>query len=143
MQSPDLPASAFRRISASRQKRRSATDKLWSPEIYDRCDCSTVISCIDRDDMGPVRRGALYQTRSHCFTFSGATSLRLNSRTPQKIRSRTAIGSAYTFFTTGLGRGSPIIIVPAEKLGFWQFETSSLRDFPQQFRTFEILRNNR
>jgi hypothetical protein len=92
--------------------------------------------------MGPVRRGALYQTRSHCFTFSGATSLRLNSRTPQKIRSRTAIGSAYTFFTTGLGRGSPIIIVPAEKLGFWQVETSSLRDFPQQFRTFEILRNN-
>ena len=28
------------------------------------------------------------------------------------------------------------------ELGFWQVETSSLRDFPQQFRTFEILRNN-
>jgi metallophosphoesterase (TIGR03768 family) len=28
------------------------------------------------------------------------------------------------------------------ELGFWQVETSSLRDFPQQFRTFEIIRNN-
>ncbi|MCX5780073.1 MAG: TIGR03768 family metallophosphoesterase [Firmicutes bacterium] len=28
------------------------------------------------------------------------------------------------------------------ELGFWQIETSSLRDFPQQFRTFDILRNN-
>jgi hypothetical protein len=28
------------------------------------------------------------------------------------------------------------------ELGFWQVETSSLRDFPQQFRTFEIMRNN-
>lgn len=28
------------------------------------------------------------------------------------------------------------------ELGFWQVETSSLRDFPQQFRTFEILRNS-
>jgi len=28
------------------------------------------------------------------------------------------------------------------ELGFWQIETSSLRDFPQQFRTFEILRNS-
>jgi hypothetical protein len=28
------------------------------------------------------------------------------------------------------------------EFGFWQVETSSLRDFPQQFRTFEILRNN-
>lgn len=28
------------------------------------------------------------------------------------------------------------------ELGFWQVETSSLRDFPQQFRTFEIFRNN-
>lgn len=27
------------------------------------------------------------------------------------------------------------------ELGFWQVETASLRDFPQQFRTFEILRN--
>ena len=25
--------------------------------------------------------------------------------------------------------------------GFWQVETPSLRDFPQQFRTYEILRN--
>ncbi|MYL84769.1 TIGR03768 family metallophosphoesterase [Desulfovibrio aerotolerans] len=28
------------------------------------------------------------------------------------------------------------------ELGFWQVETSSLRDFPQQFRTFDILRNS-
>jgi metallophosphoesterase (TIGR03768 family) len=27
------------------------------------------------------------------------------------------------------------------ELGFWQVETCSLRDFPQQFRTFEIVRN--
>ncbi len=26
--------------------------------------------------------------------------------------------------------------------GFWQVETASLRDFPQQFRTFEIVRNS-
>jgi metallophosphoesterase (TIGR03768 family) len=26
--------------------------------------------------------------------------------------------------------------------GFWQIETSSLRDYPQQFRTFEIVRNS-
>jgi hypothetical protein len=28
------------------------------------------------------------------------------------------------------------------ELGFWQIETSSLRDYPQQFRTFEIVRNS-
>ena len=28
------------------------------------------------------------------------------------------------------------------ELGFWQVETSSLRDFPQQFRKFEIFRNS-
>ncbi len=28
------------------------------------------------------------------------------------------------------------------ELGFWEVETSSLRDFPQQFRTFEIFRNS-
>jgi metallophosphoesterase (TIGR03768 family) len=28
------------------------------------------------------------------------------------------------------------------ELGFWQVETASLRDFPQQFRTFEIVRNS-
>jgi metallophosphoesterase (TIGR03768 family) len=28
------------------------------------------------------------------------------------------------------------------ELGFWEVETSSLRDFPQQFRTFEIIRNS-
>jgi metallophosphoesterase (TIGR03768 family) len=27
------------------------------------------------------------------------------------------------------------------ELGFWEVETSSLRDFPQQFRTFDIVRN--
>ena len=27
------------------------------------------------------------------------------------------------------------------ELGFWEVETASLRDFPQQLRTFEILRN--
>ncbi len=26
--------------------------------------------------------------------------------------------------------------------GFWEVETSSLRDFPQQFRTFKIVRNS-
>ena len=28
------------------------------------------------------------------------------------------------------------------ELGFWQIETSSLRDFPQQFRIFDIVRNS-
>jgi metallophosphoesterase (TIGR03768 family) len=28
------------------------------------------------------------------------------------------------------------------ELGFWQIETASLRDFPQQFRTFEVFRNS-
>jgi hypothetical protein len=28
------------------------------------------------------------------------------------------------------------------EFGFWEVETASLRDFPQQFRTFEILRNS-
>lgn len=28
------------------------------------------------------------------------------------------------------------------ELGFWEVETSSLREFPQQFRTFEIVRNS-
>ena len=28
------------------------------------------------------------------------------------------------------------------ELGFWQIETASLRDFPQQLRTFEIVRNS-
>jgi hypothetical protein len=27
------------------------------------------------------------------------------------------------------------------ELGFWQVETASLRDFPQQFRLFDIVRN--
>jgi hypothetical protein len=31
---------------------------------------------------------------------------------------------------------------PEPEYGFWEVETSSLRDFPQQFRTFEILRNS-
>jgi len=34
---------------------------------------------------------------------------------------------------------SPVEATP--ELGFWQVETSSLRDFPQQFRTFEIYLN--
>jgi len=28
------------------------------------------------------------------------------------------------------------------ELGFWEVETSSLREFPQQFRTFDIVRNS-
>jgi metallophosphoesterase (TIGR03768 family) len=28
------------------------------------------------------------------------------------------------------------------ELGFWEIETSSLRDFPQQFRTFDVVRNS-
>ena len=28
------------------------------------------------------------------------------------------------------------------ELGFWEVETSSLRDFPQQFRAFDIVRNS-
>jgi hypothetical protein len=31
---------------------------------------------------------------------------------------------------------------PANGIGFWEVETPSLRDFPQQFRRFEIVRNN-
>jgi metallophosphoesterase (TIGR03768 family) len=35
---------------------------------------------------------------------------------------------------------SPDVAHP--ELGFWEVETASLRDFPQQFRTFEIVRNS-
>ena len=28
------------------------------------------------------------------------------------------------------------------EFGFWEVETASLRDFPQEFRTFEIVRND-
>jgi predicted phage tail protein len=28
------------------------------------------------------------------------------------------------------------------ELGFWEVETASLRDFPQEFRTFDIVRNS-
>ena len=28
------------------------------------------------------------------------------------------------------------------ELGFWEVETSSLRDFPQMFRTFDLVRNS-
>jgi hypothetical protein len=28
------------------------------------------------------------------------------------------------------------------ELGFWEVETPSLKDFPQQFRTFDMVRNN-
>ncbi|MFH0727621.1 MAG: TIGR03768 family metallophosphoesterase [Pseudomonadota bacterium] len=31
---------------------------------------------------------------------------------------------------------------PGAQYGFWEVETASLRDFPQQFRTFEIVRNS-
>ena len=31
---------------------------------------------------------------------------------------------------------------PGAEYGFWEVETASLRDFPQQFRTFEIVRNS-
>jgi metallophosphoesterase (TIGR03768 family) len=36
----------------------------------------------------------------------------------------------------------PSTDVKHPELGFWEIETSSLREFPQQFRTFEIIRNS-
>jgi len=36
----------------------------------------------------------------------------------------------------------PAPTVKGPEFGFWEVETSSLRDFPQQFRTFKIVRND-
>jgi hypothetical protein len=45
--------------------------------------------------------------------------------------------SGHRHFNTVKAFISPDPVNAPEK-GFWQVETSSLRDFPQQFRTFEI-----
>jgi metallophosphoesterase (TIGR03768 family) len=48
--------------------------------------------------------------------------------------------SGHRHFNTVTALKSPDAARP--ELGFWEIETSSLRDFPQQFRTFEIVRNS-
>jgi len=48
--------------------------------------------------------------------------------------------SGHRHFNTITALKSPNINRP--ELGFWEVETSSLKEFPQQFRTFEIVRNN-
>jgi len=50
-------------------------------------------------------------------------------------------------FAAGHRHGNTVTAFPSPdpvrpELGFWQVETSSLRDFPQQLRLFEILRNS-
>jgi metallophosphoesterase (TIGR03768 family) len=48
--------------------------------------------------------------------------------------------SGHRHFNTITALKSPDANRP--ELGFWEVETSSLREFPQQFRTFEIVRNS-
>jgi metallophosphoesterase (TIGR03768 family) len=48
--------------------------------------------------------------------------------------------SGHTHQNTVTAMPSPDPIHP--ELGFWVVETASLRDFPQQFRTFDIVRNS-
>ncbi len=48
--------------------------------------------------------------------------------------------SGHRHFNTVTAQKSPDPGRP--ELGFWEVETASLRDFPQQFRTFEIVRNS-
>ena len=47
------------------------------------------------------------------------------------------LGALMTYTVTALKSPDPT----HPEFGFWEVETSSLRDFPQQFRTFEIYQN--
>ncbi|MHC1790626.1 hypothetical protein [Solidesulfovibrio sp.] len=48
--------------------------------------------------------------------------------------------AGHRHYNTGTAFPSPDKTRPG--LGFWQVETASLRDFPQQFRTVDIVRNS-
>jgi metallophosphoesterase (TIGR03768 family) len=48
--------------------------------------------------------------------------------------------SGHRHINTVTAQRSPDSLHP--ELGFWEVETASLRDFPQQFRTFDIVRNS-
>jgi len=51
--------------------------------------------------------------------------------------------SGHRHINTVTPQPAPKLPVPkGPEFGFWEVETSSLRDFPQQFRTFEIVRND-
>jgi hypothetical protein len=51
--------------------------------------------------------------------------------------------SGHRHINTVTPQPAPKLPVPkGPEFGFWEVETSSLRDFPQQFRTFEIVRNS-
>ena len=39
-------------------------------------------------------------------------------------------------------RSLRLTLIKGPEFGFWEVETASLRDFPQQFRTFKIVRND-
>lgn len=67
------------------------------------------------------------------------------------ITAATVVGKLHTYpnlllWVAGHIHRNKVIAFPSPdpakpELGFWHVETSSLRDFPQQFRTFELFRN--